>query len=225
MSNIFNNRRAFLQEFVEDCEAFSPENNYIADIFSTARQIQDDLGNQKPLLDKYLSGLISALNPPNFLHALEDGFSKGNELRSICHSIIKEQPDYQNHEFYQVAKQFIDSHPLEKVNRHTAAEVYYLVLADRFTEHAICEFIQKKLNDTEETENVDKLVLLYRKISDAAGMFHINHLNALFRRRFMIAPLVAAFTQGMAVDLLFSLTHFDEDSGRQAFQLAEKLMK
>lgn len=45
-------------------------------------------------------------------------------------------------------------------------------------------------------------------------------LNLRLKQRFLIAPLVPVFAQGLTNDLLYCLTSRDSETNRQIFQLA-----
>jgi len=213
--SIFNSHRAFIEDN-EIC--FLPEGQ-VAEIFHLIRQIKDCLGENDYLIEQYLTGVIEALNRPNFLHALNDGFDKGGELRGICRSLIRKTTEYSDHPFYPTAKEYIDNHPLQFRETNTTAEMYYSFLADQFNGFAVREFLYKKMDEIPDDVDVSDLLLQQMKIADIIGGARIHDLDVYLKQRFMITPLISAFAQGLSIDLLFALQHIDEESGLQIFQL------
>jgi len=47
----------------------------------------------------------------------------------------------------------------------------------------------------------------------------MEQLNLALKERFFIVPVIAGFMQGLANDLLYSLTYRDSETSKQIFQL------
>ena len=213
--SVFNSHRAFL----EDNEICFYPGGQVSEIFYLARQIKNNLGEHHYLFEQYLSGVFEALNRPNFLHALEDGFEKGNELRGVCTDVVKKKSEQADHPFYPIAKEYIDAHPLQFREISTTVEMYYSYLADQFTGFAVQEFLHSKMGEIPYDVDIGDLLLKSMKITDLVGTARMHDLDVYLKQRFMISPLVSAFSQGLAIDLLFSLQHIDAESEKQVFQL------
>jgi len=216
--NIFNS----IDSFLGDSGKAMPKVS-VAEIFSIIRQIRTALGEENDYLDKYLSIMVTALNHPGSPNMVEDGFFKGNGLRGICTAVVRKKPEDTDHPFYVTAKNYIDSHPLEFDDKWTAIHLYYLALADEFTKLSIKEFTQQRFNSLSENADIIVLTTLYEKISEIIGTELIDKLNHLLKDRFIISPIILAFAQGLANDLLYTLDFQDEKSGKYTFQFTREL--
>lgn len=185
-----------------------------------ARDIRQQLGEQKALMDRYLSCLLESASDAFADTASEDGSEAAQMLGFLCADIVLEKGKYKRHPFYQRAKSYIESHPMDCEDTSTKSTLYTIALTHDYLE-AECEKLLKGQDSwIAHTFTHTDLNTLYGQIceiiGDEAGM---KNLDRLFRERFLIATSLECFLQGMARPLMSMLTHKDIETSKQVFQL------
>ena len=185
-----------------------------------AKEIRKQLGERKALLDRYLSCLLESARSAYADVASEDGVETAQILRFICTDIILGKERFINYPFYQNAKSYIESHPIDCEDTLTKGALYAIALTHDYLEAEGNRFLHEQ--DQQLKSSLDRVDLkeLYRQICDIiGGEAGMKTLDRLFRQRFLIITSLAGFLQGMAGDLMFELTYRDRETSKQVFQL------
>jgi len=122
------------------------------------------------------------------------------------------------HPFYQAVKQSFEKQPYTYQERTTVMSLHSVLLADAFTEYAARRYLQEQESMLNVLDDV-KLRELYKKIVNIVDENLMEQLNLALKERFFIVPVIAGFMQGLANDLLYSLTYRDSETSKQIFQL------
>jgi hypothetical protein len=195
-------------------------NHSFEELIGQSCEIRTKLGNQAYLLDKYLSYLFESTNRTQVYVAASDGFDTAGELNGLCYSVIRDDPKYKDHPFYEQVKAYIDAHPLKHQEPHTKVPIYCSALAGDFLKYSAEKYFDKIKSDSVSVLDICNLCDLYDKICGLLGSEEtMENLNLLFQQRFLITTAMAAFLQGMTNQLLYSLTYRDRESSKQIFQL------
>ncbi len=211
--NIFENRDNLIG-------AFEPERtkNSVQNLFKLAKEIRDRLGKQGYLLDSYLSFVLEAANNTLLYEVAEKGFEAGSELQNLCFAVMDGSDALKEHPFYQAVKQSFDKHLYTYQERTTVMSLHSVLLADAFMEYAARCYLQEQESMLDVLDDV-KLRELYKKIVHIVDENLMEQLNLALKERFFIVPAIAGFMQGLANDLLYSLTYRDSETSKQIFQL------
>jgi hypothetical protein len=190
------------------------------EFLAQAKEIRKQLGERRDLLDRYLSCLLESAYSVYIDFAPGDSMETVWELSYICQAIILRQKPLVDFPFYQQAKAYIKSHPIDCEDSLTRVALYTIALTHDYLEAEAERFLEtqnKRLKDT--LEHVD-LNELYRQICDIVGDEDgMKNLDRLFRERFMLVTSLAGFVQQQTSNLLFELTCRDGETSKQMFQL------
>lgn len=200
---------------------YGPESlqNLLCEFLSQAQSVSTRLGKEAHLLDKYLSYLLEAANLRLAYNAASDGFEYGSRLRLLCAGILRGEVQEKDSFFCQ-AKSYIETHPLPFLEQPTQLAVYWIALSEPFLESACLEYYQELSVESSMFLDIHDLNELYKEIcAILSGSEDMDQLNLQFRKRFLIAPAMAVFQQGMADHLIYSLTLRDNETSKQVFQL------
>ena len=85
--------------------------------------------------------------------------------------------------------------------------------------YSTTHFVKEKAKSLNGIVDEIRMKELYKQISSVTGEAMIEELNLKLKQRFLIAPAVKVFVQGMNNDLLYRLTTRDDETSRQMFQL------
>lgn len=187
--------------------------------FMQAKDIRQQLSEEKALLDRYLSCLLESASHAFADTASEDGSEAARMLGFLCADIVLEKGKYKRHPFYQRAKSYIESHPINCEDTSTKSTLYTIALTHDYLE-AECEKLLKAQDEwTARTLTHTDLNALYRQICDVIGNeAGMKNLDRLFRERFLIATSLECFLQGMSSTLMYVLTKKDSETSKQVFQ-------
>ena len=90
---------------------------------------------------------------------------------------------------------------------------------EELLEYALSEFTAKQEPVRIGSGDIVSLNELYDRICGAVEEPLLEELNQRLLRRFQLTPVLSAFLQGFADDLLYQLTWRDPETSRQIFQL------
>jgi len=209
----------FKAELIGNLKPASMRHSFEAFIMQ-AKDVRQQLGEQKALLDRYLSCLLESASHAFADTASEDGSEAARMLGFICADIVIEKGKYRRHPFYQCAKSYIESHPINCEDTSIKGTLYTIALTHDYLE-AECEKLLKAQDGwIARTLTHTDLTALYSQIcnviGDEAGM---KNLDRLFRERFLIATSLECFLHGMSSTLMYVLTNKDSETSKQVFQL------
>lgn len=187
--------------------------------FKITKKLKKKLGEESYKLDKYLNMLLKSINFEFNAKAAAKGTEAYRVLRGICFSILNFDTKYQNHDFYQTAKNFIESNKFNYKEKHTLLEIYCALLTPKFTDYVVEKYISKlKMQSSSVLDTVD-LQNLYEHLSNAVGKAKMDSLNSAIMESFLFCPVVNSFLQSMANHYLLCLLYRDEETSKQIFQL------
>lgn len=214
--NIFETQTGFAGCFDSDSTGGT-----LLSLLSQARDIRLKLGKQGYLLDSYLSLFLEGANAILAYEAAEDGFDRGGELRHLCFAMIDRNGEEKDHPFYATAlhTQIARLDMLRYQERQTRMNLMYATLSDEFLPFAVKHFLMGVDDRLGSAYDSLKLNDLFRRISEVVGESMMETLNLRLKQRFLFAPLVSFFIQGLTNDLLYCLVGRDSETSRQVFQL------
>lgn len=214
--NIFETHTEFSGRFDPDSTGGS-----LLALLSLARNIRLKLGRQGYLLDSYLSLFLEAANAVLVYEAASDGFERGGELRSLCFDVIDRGGTEKEHPLYASALNTLIARTdmLHYQERQTRMNLLYAILSDEFLPF-IAKHFQREVDDRLGASHYSqKMINLFERISEVVGEPLMETLNLRLKQRFLLAPLVPVFAQGVTNDLLDCLTSRDSETSKQVFQL------
>lgn len=214
--NIFETHTQFSGRFDPDSTGGS-----LLALLSLARNIRLKLGRQGYLLDSYLSLFLEAANAVLVYEAADDGFERGGELRSLCFDVIDRGSTEKDHPLYASALNTLIARTdmLHYQERQTRMNLLYAILSDEFLPF-IAKHFQREVDDRlGASYDSQKMINLFERISEVVGEPLMETLNLRLKQRFLLAPLVPVFAQGVTNDLLYCLTSRDSETSKQVFQL------
>lgn len=150
-----------------------------------------------------------------------DGFERGCELRSLCFDVLDRDSKEKDHPFYDTALNTLITRmdTMRYQERQTRMNLLYAALADKFLPFAVKHFLREAESRIGENCDIPKLTDLYQRISEAVGETLMETLNLRLKQRFLTAPLIPVFVQGVTNDLLYRLLNRDSETNKQIFQL------
>lgn len=214
--NIFEQHAGFTGRFDADSTGDS-----LLSLFTQAAEIRQKLGVRGYLLNNYLSMFLAAANTVLSFEAAEEGFGRSNDLRKLCFSVLDGTEKEKDHPLYSRA---VNIH-LEKremmqyQERQTKMNLFYTIMFDEFLPLAVGQYLEEAKENISNAYDRPTFLSLYRDIVEEAGEPLMESLNLRLKQRFLVAPLVSVFVQGLNNDLLYSLTTRDRETSRQVFQL------
>ena len=189
-------------------------------LMEQTKAIRERLGGKAYLMDRFLNCLLTSVNHSLAYCASSDGFDTACELRTLCRDIIGGRERSKGYPFYEQAKAYIETHPLDCQEDSTKAALYAVALAHDFLESAAKRFYAEQEESVSDVLDIAELRELYRKICGMlGGEEEMRTINSLFRQRFLLITPINAYLQGLTDDLLYELTYQDKESSRTIFQL------
>lgn len=188
-----------------------------------ARKVKKKLGTDSYKLDQYLNILLKSINFEFNANAAMAGTAAYRELRGICLSILNSDKNYQNYEFYQVAKKFIENNNFKYKEKHTQLEIYCALLTPKFTDFTVKKYINKIKQQSRSVLDIIELRQLYEHLSSIVGQQKIDALNSAIMESFLFCPVVNSFLQSITNHYLLCLLYRDEETSKQIFQLITDL--
>lgn len=204
---------------------YSPNKDYGAfkKFFKLTRKVKKKLGTDSYKLDQYLNILLKSLNFEFNANAAMEGSTAYRELRGICLSILNFEENYQNHEFYQVAKKFIENNNFKYKEKHTLLEIYCALLTPKFTDFTVKKYINKIKQQSSAVLDIIELRQLYEHLSSIVGQQKIDALNSAIMESFLFCPVIKSFLQSITNHYLLCLLYRDAETSKQIFQLITDL--
>lgn len=214
--NIFEQHTGFT-----GCFGSNSTGGTLLSLLAQAAEIRQKLGVRGYLLDNYLSMFLEAANTMLTSEVAEEGFSRSNDLRKLCFSVLDGSEKEKGHPLYNRA---VNTH-LEKLDmmqyqeRQTKMNLFYTLLFDEFLPLAVNQYLEEAKNEISNAYDQPTFLSLYRDIVEEVGEPLMESLNLRLKQRFLVAPLASVFVQGLNNDLLYTLTTRDRETSRQVFQL------
>ena len=152
-------------------------------------------------------------------NAATEGSTAYRELRGICLSILNFEENYQNHEFYQVAKKFIENNNFKYKEKHTQLEIYCALLTPKFTDFTVKKYINKIKQQSSAVLDIIELRQLYEHLSSIVGQPKMEALNSAIMESFLFCPVIKSFLQSITNHYLLCLLYRYDETSKQIFQL------
>lgn len=190
------------------------------DFWLQARSIRKQLGMKVYLFDNYLELLFNSVNNILAQDAAGEGFDKLTKQRGLLAEICEGKTDSQNHALYEKAKVCIDEFVVGYQERTTQHSLYMVGFTNDALEYETNVYIKNGTDDFSGDIDFIKINNLYGKICiQLGGEEQMEKLNFLFKQRFILVSPMMMFLQGFNNDLIYILTHRDDETHQQVFQL------
>lgn len=220
--DLFKNHREITGHFNLDAASGS-----LQSLLLQANQIRESLGRQGYLPDCYLSLFFEAANTMLSHEIGSDGFDKSYELRRLCFNMVDQSEGETGHPLYAKAKQFLTEQAglLDYQERTTRRGLLHLFLADDFLSISVGQFLDKADHRMGCEIDFPCLHELYGQITAVTGENQMEQLNLRLKQRFITAPMVRCYVQGLNHDLMYILADRNQESCRQVFQLYMDILR
>ena len=214
--NIFEQHSGFTGRFDTDSTGGT-----LLSLLTQAAEIRQKLGVRGYLLDNYLAMFLEAANTVLSFEAAEEGFSRSNDLRKLCFSILDNTEKEKDHPlFNRAVNTYLEKRDMMQYQeRQTKMNLFYTFMFDEFLPISVGQFLGKAKEDISKAYDRPTFLSLYRDIVAEVGEPLMESLNLRLKQRFLMAPLTSVFVQGLNNDLLYTLTTRDRETSRQVFQL------
>ena len=161
--------------------------------------------NQKIDVDDYVLKVLKIINFKLFHEIADKAFESFGDLLSICRDIFSGENKMGNHEFYPTAKKYIGSYLAKFKEKETSINYYCTILFDKFAAFAAKKYIEKFLNEINESEGFN--------------FEEIPELNKIIMDKFLPSSITDIFYRSMLNNLIYCLTYTDKKSRRTILQL------
>lgn len=220
--NIFTNKDSF----------YGCLNNILAkdsllSLFKLAMQIRIKLDRQGYLLDYYLSLFFDGISVNDTSDAALLGNETGGKVQRLLYHIIDGDESEKNHPLYKKIQEVYaqQKHTLMFQERHTKFCLLLFPLADEILNYYTSLYIKEIEDNYFSVDDMVRFRDLYDQISCFVGEPLMEELNKRLQQRFLFAPPVLSFAQGLTYDLLLNLTSRDLETSKQMFQLQLIIMQ
>lgn len=197
--------------------------NLINLFYETVRKIKKTLGSDSYKLDKYLGLLFESINCKVNEDAAADGDSEYSKLYGICVSILDNDTRYQDHKFYQTAKDFISTHKLPYKEQYTLHEIYCVLLMPKFTDFMAKKYAEDLKYEVRKILDIIELRQDYEELANSVGNSHMETLNKLVKKLFIVYPVTKSYLKSISDAWLSSLLYRDPETSKQIFQLITEI--
>ena len=212
--------------FEKNENLFGTIENQVADgtllsLFQLAKQIQNRLGKKAYLLDCYLSVFFNGLSSLIMHEAAEEGLTKNNELQTFFYNLFEGTDKKERNPLYEKAKELFHNQAdkLPYQEQDTKVSLLMILIADDMMLYSMANFMKEQMKNLSRMVDQMRLEELYKQISHMVGEPMMEQLNLKLKQRFLIAPVIQMFAQGINNDLIDILTMRDDETSRQMFQL------
>lgn len=213
--NSFTNANEFLGEIQPESLSCA-----LTRFFNATASIREKLGDKQTLLTEYLETVFDAISKTNIETSATLGFSNcARELREVCVNVMSGDNKNTQHPFYQTAKRYIDTHPLQFEDNQSKIEAYTIALKGSFNKYAAEKFY-KEFSGKLENGHIARITELYKELCGILGTEEpIEHLNAIIKKDFIIVPVMASFAQGIIDAAVLSLLYQEPETGKYVFEM------
>lgn len=187
--NIFEQYAGFTGRFDADSTGGS-----LLSLFTQTAEIRQKLGVRGYLLDNYLSMFLAAADTVLSFEAAEEGFSRSNDLRKLCFSVLDGTEKEKDHPLYNRA---VNIH-LEKremmqyQERQTKMNLFYTIMFDEFLPLAVGQYLEEAKESISNAYDRPTFLSLYRDIVEEVGEPLMESLNLRLKQRSFLKKHVPA---------------------------------
>jgi hypothetical protein len=178
------------------------------------------LGVRKHLIDEYVCAVLEALDVMDMRTAAENGAAAFLSLRCACLAVMDGKTDYFDEDTYEIAKKYINGHPLKYRDNATRLGLYCMALVGEVMKLRGGDYYFYQRQKQLKICNLDKIRGLYYDLCAAlGGEQDLEQLNLLIRQRFLHADTSNGFMQGVTDELLKHILRRDPETGKPVVQL------
>ena len=214
--NIFQDMRAFYGDSKKG------RGEPLCSILQLAAQIRQQLGPKGYLLDSYLDLVLQGLNIGIISETAEIGTQAAYQLQlTLLSNIVNGREPKMPHPLCDWVQKIYEQHPEIHAYQESRTRMYLLMglAEEELLKYVLSEFMAKQETVRIGSGDIVSLNELYERISGYVEESLLEELNQRLLRRFQLTPVLSAFIQGFADDLLFQLTWRDPESSKQIFQI------
>ncbi|MCI8652858.1 MAG: hypothetical protein HFF11_04090 [Angelakisella sp.] len=194
----------------------------MSSILLLAKQIRLRLGPKGYLLDSYLDLVLQGLNIGITSETAEIGTQAAYQLQlTLLSNIVNGREPKMPHPLCDWVQKIYEQHPEIHAYQESRTRMYLLMglAEEELLKYVLSEFMAKQETVRIGSGDIVSLNELYERISGYVEESLLEELNQRLLRRFQLTPVLSAFIQGFADDLLFQLTWRDPESSKQIFQI------
>jgi hypothetical protein len=194
----------------------------LSSILLLAKQIRLRLGPKGYLLDSYLDLVLQGLNIGITSETAEIGTQAAYQLQlTLLSNIVNGREPKMPHPLCDWVQKIYEQHPEIHAYQESRTRMYLLMglAEEELLKYVLSEFMAKQETVRIGSGDIVSLNELYERISGYVEESLLEELNQRLLRRFQLTPVLSAFIQGFADDLLFQLTWRDPESSKQIFQI------
>lgn len=194
----------------------------LSSILLLAKQIRLRLGPKGYLLDSYLDLVLQGLNIGITSETAEIGTQAAYQLQlTLLSNIVNGREPKMPHPLCYWVQKIYEQHPEIHAYQESRTRMYLLMglAEEELLKYVLSEFMAKQETVRIGSGDIVSLNELYERISGYVEESLLEELNQRLLRRFQLTPVLSAFIQGFADDLLFQLTWRDPESSKQIFQI------
>ena len=190
-------------------------------LFQLAKQIQNRLGKKAYLLDCYLSAFFNGLSSLIVYETAKEGLTKNNELQTFFYNLFEGTDKKERNPLYEKAKELFhnQANKLPYQEQDTKVSLLMILIADDVMLYSVADFMKEQMKNLSRIVDQMRLQELYKQISYMVGEDVMEQFNLKLKQRFLIAPVIRVFAQGMNNDLIDILNMRDDETSKQMFQL------
>ena len=181
----------------------------LSSILLLAKQIRLRLGPKGYLLDSYLDLVLQGLNIGITSETAEIGTQAAYQLQlTLLSNIVNGREPKMPHPLCDWVQKIYEQHPEIHAYQESRTRMYLLMglAEEELLKYVLSEFMAKQETVRIGSGDIVSLNELYERISGYVEESLLEELNQRLLRRFQLTPVLSAFIQGFADDLLFQLT-------------------
>ena len=190
-----------------------------SNFWNLAKEIREKLGEDAYVLDSYLSEIFTNLDNVMISNVTEKAEEMMNKIYFLCKNLVDYRPIDKKDKMYELARDYIISHPLPYKESDTRFRVYVILLIDELTEI----FIEESLKHDGFVAFLDYNHLSinndFEKISEVVGEEEMEKLNEAIKKRFVVPNILEIFKRTVNRKLFYYFIEKDKQTSKQTFQL------
>lgn len=186
------------------------------DIIACIKKLRSLLGDKNKLLDKFIFGVLSALNQTAASDFTSGTFDNINgELRRLC-TDIRGGMEHPEHPFYKTLKAYIDANPCPVSDIYV--DYYCAAVSLDYAKFALDGYIEQRRESTAAVLEEERIAELATELERFIPPSALEELCGLIYKRLIIIPSANVFLQSIADQFILSCLLEDKPSSRYVFQ-------
>ena len=219
--NIFRNRDRFFGK-----PNFISIRGNMDEFWKLVSKIKSELGDKGYYLDKYLNVIFEMLADLDLATAssVADDICWG--ILADCYIVCGDDEDLikkkEKSIFFEIVKNYIDSHPVDFREEHTKLEFYAGKIILENLERIHKEFKRQYKNKVLMKIDYPVANSYFQKISSIVGEEKMEDFNNVMAEAFVFGPIGLSIAQHSVVRAIGMLLYRDPESSKQIYQLMTK---